>query len=284
MNKTIAVTGANGFIGTGLVKHLNSVGYNVLALVHKMPENKISGVQYHCYDLSEQPNTALFKNVDALIHLAFSFTRPQKSEQDINLMAAKCLLSLNLKQYIFISSFSASADAVSYYGQCKHELETIFAGHTVIRPGLVVGDGGLFSRLRAQIKNNPFVPLIAGGKQPMQLIVLPDLITAIGKVVINKAAGVFNLAHPAAITYRQMIVLASLPGKRKPTFIPVSALFIRNMIRGARFLGKRNISEDNLDGLLSSRIIDTRPDLFRLEVDLTLTEELMKQVGGNFIN
>jgi nucleoside-diphosphate-sugar epimerase len=209
MSKTIAITGANGFIGTGLCQYLNSVGYKVLALVHHMPKNKIAGIQYHYYDLGEQPNTTLFKDVDTLIHLAFSFTRPKKTEPDINIIAAKNLLYLHLKQYIFISSFSASQDAVSYYGQCKHELETVFAGHTIIRPGLVAGDGGLFSRLRAQIKNNPFVPLIAGGKQPMQLVVLPDLITAIGKVVANETAGVFNLAHPAAITYKQMIILAS---------------------------------------------------------------------------
>jgi len=284
MNKTIAITGANGFIGTGLVKHLNAAGYKVLALVHRIPENKIAGVQYHYYDLGKQPDAALFTNVDAIIHLAFSFTRPKKSETNINLSAATNLLALNLKKYIFISSFSASADAASYYGQSKHQLESIFAGHTIIRPGLAVGDGGLFSRLRAQINANPFVPLIAGGNQPMQLIALVDLITAIEKALVNETASVFNLAHPRAITYKQVIILASADNKRKPIFIPVSSFIIRNIIRGARFLGKRNISEDNLDGLLNSRIINTQPDLLKLELSLPSTEELMKQVDGSFIN
>ena len=284
MSKTIAITGANGFIGTGLVKHLSIAGYQVIALVHHIPKDKITGVEYHYYDLGEQPDAALFKGVDTLIHLAFSFTRPRQSEPDINLEAAKHLLALNLKQYIFISSFAASADAKSYYGQCKHELESVFVGHTIIRPGLVVGDGGLFSRLRAQINKSPFVPLIAGGKQPMQLIALADLIAAIEKLVISETAGIFNLAHPKAITYKQVIVVASADSKRKPVFIPVSPPIIRNIIRVARFLGKRNISEDNLDGLLNSRVIDTQPDLLKLEINLDVTEGLMKKVGGGFIN
>ncbi len=284
MNKTVAITGANGFIGTELVRQLHATGHQVIALVHRMPEHQITGVAYHRYDLKDKPDSHVFANVDTLIHLAFSFTRPQKWEPDINLMAAKALLNLNLKNYIFVSSFSAAANATAYYGKCKHELETLFADHTIIRPGLVAGNGGLFSRLRIQIKNNPLVPLLAGGRQPMQLIAVSDLIIGLEKLIGNPIRGIFNLAHPKAITYKQMMVLASSSGNKKPKFIPVPIVLMRMAIRLARLLGKRDISEDNLDGLLNAHVVNTVPDLAKLELNLTATDELMNRVDGSFVN
>lgn len=279
MSKTIAVTGANGFIGQAMVEHLNAAGYKVIALVRCMPEKKLDGVDYHYYDLKIAPDVKLFTNVDALIHLAFSFAKPEKGKTDINLAAAKNLLSLNLKRYIFVSSFSALANAKAYYGQCKYQLEALFDGHTIIRPGLVIGEGGLLLRLRKQVKSNPVVPMLAGGRQPTQIIVLSDLISAIEKLLDREIKGVFNLAYPKAITYKQMIELASSASKGKAIFISIPIPVMRIIIKIARFLGKSDISEDNLDGLLNSSFQATEPDLAKLEIKLPATAGLMKQMG-----
>src|SRR5687768_7387178 len=172
MAKTIAITGANGFIGTALLKVLHADGYHIKAFVHDLPASKQAGIAYYQYDLSVPPDKEVFKDVDILIHLAFHFRQPLKDKPDINITAAQSLKALNLDRYILVSSFSASGDALSYYGRCKHKLELLFSADTIIRPGLVLGDGGLFSRLQLQVRKNRFVPLIATGKQPLQTIYL----------------------------------------------------------------------------------------------------------------
>src|SRR5690242_6264516 len=126
MNKTIAITGANGCIGSALVKALQAKGYEIIAFVHHIPSVQIQGVAYHLYDLSVKPDDAIFKKADVLIHLAFNFKKPTADEIDSNISAAIALKNLGLKKYIFISSFSASADALSYYGTCKYKLESYF--------------------------------------------------------------------------------------------------------------------------------------------------------------
>ena len=120
MPKTIAITGANGFIGVALVKALHNDGCRIKAFVHHLPLVKQPGVEYHQYDLCVLPDKELFKDVDILIHLAFHFKQPSKDQPDININAALFLKSLNLSRYILVSSFSASANALSYYGRCKH--------------------------------------------------------------------------------------------------------------------------------------------------------------------
>ena len=276
MNKTIAITGANGFIGSALVKALYAKGYEVIAFVHHIPAVQIPGVAYHLYDLSVKPDDAVFKKADVLIHLAFNFKKPIADEVDSNISAAIALKNLALKKYIFISSFSASADTLSYYGKCKYTLESYFQEDITVRPGLVLGKGGLFARMQAQIQKSPFVPLIAGGKQSMQTIYLNDLILAIELLIEKDKKGIFNLAHPLQLTYKQLLQTIAKSIGRKIVFLPVPIWAIRLVIMLTQFMKKPVVTRDNLDGLLTSKYIDTQKDLQILDL-IPLSAEVALQ-------
>src|SRR6187431_856998 len=70
-NKTIAVTGATGFLGRYFVRELHAQGANVVAVVRnpaKVPELKRDGIELRIADLADR--TALsraFANCDAVI-------------------------------------------------------------------------------------------------------------------------------------------------------------------------------------------------------------------------
>jgi len=100
MHKTIAITGAGGFIGKALVQALHQQGYVVKALVHTMPAQQITGVSYHQYEMNEVPGSIIFKDVNVVIHLAFQFHPVKNQEQDTNIFAATELLRLGIQQYI----------------------------------------------------------------------------------------------------------------------------------------------------------------------------------------
>jgi nucleoside-diphosphate-sugar epimerase len=273
MRKIIAITGANGFIGKELTRFLNTKGYTVKALVHQMPDQQLAGVEYILYDLANHPGAEIFKDVAVLIHLAFQFKKPLANEMDINISAAQFLKSLNIPEYIFISSFSATTHNPSYYGQCKLKLEELFANSCIVRPGLVVGKGGLIARLCVQLKKNSVVPLIAGGHQPFQTICITDFSQAIEKLIEQVQPGIIHLANPERISYKQLLQLIADHLHKKIYFIPVPVFAIRLIIWMTRKMQHPIVSQDNLDGLLHAVYVDTTEDLKRSGIYLRSTKE-----------
>lgn len=279
MRKIIAVTGANGFIGKELIRFLSAKGYDVKALVHKMPEQQMAGVEYVAYELETPPAAEIFKGVSVLIHLAFRFKKPLANEKDINVSAAQFLKTLNIPRYIFISSFSASPHNPSYYGQCKLQLEQLFAGDCIVRPGLVLGDGGLFKRFCLQLKKSSIVPLIDGGNQPFQTICLTDFILAIEKLVKQEQGGIIHLAHPERTTYKELLeLIAQYQLRKKIHFIPIPVIAIRFIIWLTQQLQQSGISQDNLDGLLHAVYVDTTADLKKIGMHLRSAEKTMQRL------
>ncbi|KAF0249176.1 MAG: NAD-dependent epimerase/dehydratase, partial [bacterium] len=116
-NPIVIITGANGFIGSNLVKHFYEKGWRVLALVHNLPTLKLTGVEYHKYDLSTSIDETIFDKADYLIHCAYIKYDSKASidSNQININGTKQLISLSkkyrLKHNIFLSSMSAQPEA-----------------------------------------------------------------------------------------------------------------------------------------------------------------------------
>lgn len=271
MGKKIAITGANGFIGEALVKAMHLKGFEVLALVHHEPVQRVVGVEYHIYKLEEEIKPPLFTGVSILIHGAFQLYPLLVEGHDSNIRAAQFLKTLNIPSYIFLSSLSAAAPVIpSYYARTKSAMEFIFKNDLIIRPGLVLGGGGLFGKIAGQLEKSKWVPLIDGGKQPIQTIFIDDLVAAILFLIEKEKRGIYNLAHPEPISYRNLVqLIADRSGSRVlflplPFFLLKGILVIRNMIRPSLF------TPDNLTGFLYSRIIATSP--------------LFQEMGANWLD
>jgi nucleoside-diphosphate-sugar epimerase len=74
----IAVTGATGFIGQNLCRHLHKRGHEVVALVRSpAPELEADGIGVRIGDVTDAASLAAgFQGADAVIHLAAFFNRP----------------------------------------------------------------------------------------------------------------------------------------------------------------------------------------------------------------
>jgi nucleoside-diphosphate-sugar epimerase len=208
----IFITGVSGYLGGGLATYLTDQGHTVAGSSRRSPAT---------------PDGA-----DVVIHAAHDFTR------DVNIKLTRSAFAsakaCGVKRQIFLSSYSARADAESEYGRTKYQLEQTFldAGETVLRLGLVIGNGGLFAKQRNAILRSPVIPIIGGGALPTAVIGIQHFLDATAVILKNGKAGEYGLFYDERPTLREFIRAI------KPTavFLPLPAGIAVTLVRIAKLL------------------------------------------------
>ncbi|MCF7793145.1 MAG: NAD-dependent epimerase/dehydratase family protein [Candidatus Cloacimonetes bacterium] len=213
MNK-IAVTGANGFVGSNLVRKLMKNGHQVKCLVRAgsdlslLPENAdIYKIDYH--DLKEIAE--VLHDCEIIIHnAALTRAKSWKAFQKINVNLTETLTqiaanNINTKRFIFISSQAAAGPAsgpddpvqenddphpVSWYGKSKLLAEQAVKNSrlpfTIIRPVSVFGPGDKdFLEYFRMIKNH-LAAFIGFKSKFISLVFVEDLVEIIYRSLENK--------------------------------------------------------------------------------------------------
>ena len=179
----IAVTGANGYLGSRLATRLTALGHSVIPLVRL--ESHL-GPNVITFDLAVPISSELLKRsgAEALIHCAYDFSaRGITGNAEINVKGAINLFSAaaeaGIPRLIHISSMSAYRGCKSLYGRTKLEIEGITSsfGGISVRPGLICGDpsGGMMRILETLVRLLPIVPVPTPCSSPLRLIEETDL-------------------------------------------------------------------------------------------------------------
>ena len=116
MSTTVAVTGANGLVGSNLIRLLLSKGYNVKALIHHH-SNALKGLDIEIIKgdiLDKEVLTRLFSNTDIVFHAAAIISIgefPYQTVYKTNVEGTKTVFStakkLGVKTLVHISSIHA---------------------------------------------------------------------------------------------------------------------------------------------------------------------------------
>jgi uncharacterized protein YbjT (DUF2867 family) len=178
--------------------------------------------------------------------------------------------------FVFISSMSAHSGALSSYGCSKWrvEKELNLLTDTIIKPGLIVGSGGIYARIRTSLLRLPVVPLFYGGRQLIQPISLYDLVPAVWSTVLNARTGVWALGVPQPIQmdvfYRHILRAAG----RNAAFLhlpgDISLLALRIL---ERFRIHLPINSDNLLGLKCLKTFDVQQSISQLGIEISSLNE-----------
>ena len=231
----VAVTGANGFIGSHLVGALRRRGISVLALVRRRSQDD----SHVLADLA-RPDAlaAVLEGVDILVHCAgLAHAHDEQLGDDEVHMVVNCSYVLNsaraavragVKRFVFCSSVKAMGDPgtqcvdetfggapTTAYGRAKRAAEVglmAISAQTglqtvILRLAMVYGPGsrGNLERMLRLVARGLFPPL-PETRNRRSMVHVSDAVDAIILAALhpNAAGHTFVVAHPRAISGREL--------------------------------------------------------------------------------
>jgi nucleoside-diphosphate-sugar epimerase len=214
--KTLLLTGADGFLGTHLTSEFTRQGWTVYGLVRNCREKRLPPGLAGCFEYSLASGAAeeaLRIRADMVIHAAFQTRGAADAESGpTNLRSTTMLIEqFQRAHFIFISSMSAHDDALSHYGRSKRQIERAIDLDEclAIRPGFVIGPGGIFQRLAQTLSRTRIAPMPYGGSLPIQTADVEELARAIEQLASVRATGLCNFGEvtPVSIAtfYRSVV-------------------------------------------------------------------------------
>jgi NADH dehydrogenase len=248
----VFITGLNGFIARHLAAWLSERGYAVTGTSRSGSE-RFRAIAWRLGDPIE--STAL-AGVDVIIQAAHDFA-PGAMNTNIKgtLAMERAAAGAGVQRQILVSSLSARPDAVSEYGRTKLAQEEHFIrhNHTIVRPGTVLGRGGLFGKIAGAMKSLPVIPLLDGGRAPMTVIGVHDLCRALEAILLIHEPKQYNLYYEDMPTLGEVLRQLATILNRKVLFVPVPAAFLLLPLSVLRYLRIRApIDVDNLKGYVTN--------------------------------
>jgi nucleoside-diphosphate-sugar epimerase len=226
MRRTVAVTGAYGYLGSIIRSRLDAAGWTTVALV-RAPR---PGDRAVTWTLGGSLPDDVLRESDALVHCAYDF-RPRKHDDvwRVNVQGSSDLLEaarrLGVRRGVVLSSMSAYSGTSQLYGQAKLAIEdmTLRLGWVAVRPGLVYGDApaGMTGALM-KLTRLPVVPVL-GGKAQQFPVHEDDLAKAIVDVLDAPVwtPDVFGIAQPEAMSFRRLLAALAAREGRSCRFVLV---------------------------------------------------------------
>jgi len=265
----ISVTGADGFLGGHLCRAFLARGWQVIGLVRN-PDRKrlMPGVTYRNYVFPAELSHT--DDVELVVHCAFAMQAVDAKRYAVNREAAAFLRSrFPAARMLFISSMSAHEGAESLYGREKVYIESTLDGgrDAWIRPGFMIGDGGVFKNLVGSIRKLPVIPLFYGGMQPIQTVHVEDLTACVGSIIERQHCGLVRYGEEQPVLLRDFYsAIAARLGVTRP-LIPLPGGMALAGLRIAESLGLRlPMTSQNLLGLKHLVRVDVASDVARLRL------------------
>jgi nucleoside-diphosphate-sugar epimerase len=263
----ILILGAGGFIGSNLVVAAASRGSGVVALARGgFPSGQnVAGL---AWSLGEAVPEAACRNIDCAIHLAHDFDGEEGAHRTLvsTVATARQLRDAGVRRQLFFSSYSAGEHASSLYGRTKLAIEkelSAIAGVVIVRPGLVLGDGGIYGRIRKWARLVPIIPLPDGGRGRLPVIDIARLceetLRIAGRASTEREE---NLFENEQRSLRQLVLEAAEEAGRHPWIVPVPSNIVYLVLKAAGFLRiDLPVNADNLAGFLGNQAASHRSTL-----------------------
>jgi dihydroflavonol-4-reductase len=256
------VTGANGFIGSHLVRELLKRGYEVNCLVRRTSDlSALAGLPVTLFigDVRE-PETlvAPMKKVEVVFHLAAELmVTSRQAFDETNTQGTQHMLEVaerhtaeSLKRFLFVSSQAAAGPGkdptpydearapqpVSWYGTSKMRAEELVHAYadrmpvTIVRPPAVYGErerdiSQTFGTIAHRLQ-----PVLGLSTKYTVMVYVRDLVRGMVDAAESEATlnQVYFLNHPEVLTTRDVVkTMAAGMGKPQGIRFPVPILVMR---------------------------------------------------------
>ena len=235
MSRTIAVTGATGFIGRNLVRRLGATGWQIRALFRPSSPSSPpvdSAVQWIEGDLADPDSLRpLVSGVDAVVHCAGAVRGALQAHFNrVNVDGVARLVQAvreqhQLPRFLLISSLAAREPHVSPYAASKRQGEEALAAGagemnwTSFRPPAVYGPGDKELLPLFRWIGRGIAPILGEAGARFSLLYVEDLAEAAVKWLVcgkgERQCFELHDGHPGGYTWGEVIeTVARLYGKK----------------------------------------------------------------------
>ena len=271
VGQVVAVTGANGFLGSACCRILTERGAVVRALVRDPSNARHLRSCAHAgvfkFELAGAIDPeALRPPIRAVVHCAYVIDdRGSGDAEYVNVEGTRRLMEQcqrnRIEQFIFVSSTAAHSEARSRYGRSKWLLENemVLNSASIVKPATIIGTGGIFGRLRSLLRKTPALPVFYASNR-IQTVFIDDVCKALEQIVLRNLKGRLIVAEQTGVSlydfYRGIV---ALEGKHTLT-LPCPGDLALLLVKAAEAVGLRPpISSDNLLSIKYVRHFDTGP-------------------------
>lgn len=239
----IFITGINGFIGSHLARHLHGKGMEIYGSSRgSEPRDNLASLVsgYHQLFLNRPFDPTVFAGMDAVVHLAHA--QGVKEAETINVQGTRkwyaAAKDAGAKTQLFLTTYSARPGASTEYGRIKYELESFFLqeNQPVVRPGLVLGRGGLFDRMARAVQSFPLIPLIDGGRHPVPIVSITALCQALESIIKKPAPALFNISQEKMVPMRTLLQEVKKRLSARCLFVPIPSFLPLLVLKTAEAL------------------------------------------------
>lgn len=228
----VAVTGATGFIGAAVAKALTDGGHDVTAMTRRPDDYSGVGRAVHADVGDAESLRRALDGQQAAYYLVHSLAVGDFAVRDRDGASAfaAAATGAGLSQVVYLGGLGDDRDELSEHLRSRREVESILlngAPTTALRAGIVIGDGSIsWEILRQLVERLPVMITPRWVQTKTQPIALDDaLVDLVGVLGRPDTIGeVYDIGGPEALTYRDMMVVASRVMDRHRLIIPVPLL------------------------------------------------------------
>ena len=244
---TVALTGATGFIGRVLLKHLVDQGFQVKALYRPSSNPQptlLDSIEWIPGDLEDVESLrALVTDVDAVVHCAGA-VRGATLEQfkRINSEGVAQLLQVAIEQkvsrFLLMSSLAAREPSLSAYALSKKLGEDVLRQNgdriswSILRPPAVYGPGDREMQPLLKLIKRGIIPVVGKKEGRFSLLYVDDLVEAASSLLRSDSVlqgQCFELhdGHPDGYTWQEIASIATYLNGKEPHCLSIPRILMQ---------------------------------------------------------
>lgn len=285
--KTVAVFGGTGFLGSRVVKTLLNAGYQVRVVARNPDRIPHPGAVSVVADIRDDlaVNRALDGAQAVVNAVSLWQEKGRLSFKAVHVHGAARLAEtatrLGLDRLVHISGIGVRDDSESHFirarAEGEREVRKAFPAATILRPSVMFDCDAGFLKVLADLSRLPVVPLFGNGQTRLQPAWAMDVAKAVMLSLQQEECrgATLELGGSQIYRYREALELIAATLGRHPRLIPVSFSLWKPLVKAMQYLPQPPLTVDQLILMQYDNVVAADAKNFS---DLGLTPRSLEQV------